>query len=287
MAGGSSPNEITYALGARTRAGRTLIKSIENLTGRPRLLRLALDYQRDMADGVSFWEVMRRRYGVEVTYLGGGPASIPTEGPLVCVANHPFGILDGLVFGRLMDETRGGDFKILANSVFLKAPEIEPHILPIDFAETRAAVRVNIETRRRAIDYLKNGGAIGVFPGGTVSTMNSLYRRAYDPEWKTFTARLIQHSGASVCPVFFEGENSRLFQLASHLHDTLRLALLINEFDNRIREPVRVVVGEPLPRAVIDAHRGDPRALMTFLREHVYSLSPTPIPRKVLGKHWD
>lgn len=287
MTGGASPNEITYALGARSRAGRTLIKSIENITGRPRLLKMALAYQEEMADGASFWEVMCKRYKLSVEFVGGGPENIPRDEPLVCIANHPFGILDGLMFGRLMDETRGGDFKILANSVFVKAPEVEPHILPIDFAETRDAVRTNIETRRHALSYLRGGGAVGVFPGGTVSTMNSFFRRAYDPEWKTFTARLIQQSGAAVCPIFFDGQNSRLFQLASHLHDTLRLALLINEFDNRVGEPVRIVIGEPLPRAIVNGFKGDAKGLMAFLREHVYSLSPTPIPRRAIGKQWD
>lgn len=286
MTGGSSPNEITYALGAKSRAGRTVIKSIENITGRPRLLRLALDYQREMANGVSFWEVMCSRYKLTLDVRGGFD-NIPRRGPLVCVANHPFGILDGLSFGRIMAETRGDDFKILANSVFVKAPEVEPHILPIDFAETREAVRMNLETRKHAVAYLRGGGAIGVFPGGAVSTGSTFYNRAFDPEWKTFTARLIQQADAAVCPIFFEGQNSRLFQLASHLSETLRLALLINEFDNRVGEPVRVVIGEPLPKSVINGYRGDAKGLMRFLREHTYSLSPVPVQRREIGKNWD
>lgn len=282
----NSPDEITYATGARTRAGRALIKGIENLTGRPRLLRMALDYQREMAQGRSFWEVMYRRYQLTLDVPGNGLANIPREGPLVCVANHPFGILDGLTYGHIMAETRG-DFKILANSVFVKAPEIEPHVLPIDFTESREAVKTNLETRKAALSYLKAGGCIGVFPGGAVSTGAKFYKRPFDPAWKTFTARLIQQSGADVVPIFFDGVNSRLFQVASHLSDTLRLALLISEFDNRVGEPVRVVIGEPLPRAIIDGYRGDAKGLMQFLREHTYSLSPTPIRRIEIGKEWD
>ena len=286
MTGASGPNEITYATSARTRAGRAVIKSIENITGRPRLIKMALDYQREMALGRSFWEVMCSRYQVTLDLPGRGLANIPREGPLVCVANHPFGILDGLTFGSIMDGTRG-DFKILANSVFVKAPEVEPHILPIDFAETRDAVKRNLETRKEALAYLRAGGCIGIFPGGTVSTGAKFYKRAFDPEWKTFTAKLIQQSGAVVVPMFFDGQNSRLFQVASHLSPTLRLALLINEFDNRVGEPVRVVIGEPLPRSVIDGYKGDARGLMQFLRAHTYSLSPKPIRNLGLGKQWD
>ncbi|MEO1329980.1 MAG: lysophospholipid acyltransferase family protein [Pseudomonadota bacterium] len=283
--GGGSPDEITYATGARTRVGRALIRSIENITGRPRLIRMALDYQREMAQGKTFWEVMVSRYKVTLDLPGRGLANIPTDGPLVCVANHPFGILDGLTFGHIMAKTRP-DFKILANSVFVKAPEVEPHILPIDFAETRESVKLNIETRKKALEYLKAGGCIGVFPGGTVSTGSKFYKQPFDPEWKTFTAKLIQNSGASVTPMYFVGRNSRLFQVASHLSDTLRLALLINEFDNRVGEAVTVVIGEPIPPETIARYRGDSRGLMRFLRSHTYSLSPTPI-RIEIGKQWD
>lgn len=284
--GPSGPDEITYATSARTRAGRAVIKSIENITGRPRLIKMALDYQREMDAGATFWEVMYRRYSLTLDLPGAGLANIPKEGPLVCVANHPFGILDGLTFGHIMAETRG-DFKILANSVFVKAPEVEPHILPIDFAETRQALKINLETRKRALQYLRDGGCIGVFPGGTVSTGQKFYKRAFDPEWKTFTAKLIQQSGAQVVPMFFEGQNSRLFQVASHLSDTLRLALLISEFDNRVGEPVRVVIGEPLGEAALGPYKGDPKGLMQFLRSHTYGLSPRPIRNLGIGKTWD
>jgi putative hemolysin len=98
-----------------------------------------------------------------------------------------------------------------------------------------------------------------------------------DPSWRRFTARLIAKSGAAVVPVFFEGHNSRLFQIASHLHHTLRLALLVNEFKARVGAPVRVVVGAPLPRAEIAARSGDARALMDYLRTETYRLSPEPI----------
>lgn len=282
----TSPEEISYATAAKSRAGRALIRSVENLTGRPRLLRMALDYQREMQRGKSFWEVMLERYHLSLDLPGAGLANIPANGPLVCVANHPFGILDGLTFGAIMAESRG-DFKILANSVFVKAPEIEPHILPIDFAETREAMRLNISTRKVSLDYLRNGGCIGVFPGGTVSTGRTFYKRAYDPEWKTFTAKMIQQSEAAVVPMFFEGQNSRLFQVASHVSDLLRLALLLNEFDNRVGEPVRVVIGAPIERDVIDSYKGDPRGLMSFLRRHTYELSPTPIATTEIGKQWD
>jgi len=274
--GGQVHKEISYAFSAQSRAGRAVIRSIENITGRPRLLRMADGYEREVAAGRDFWEVMQERYRLTLDLPGEGLANLPREGPLVVVANHPYGILDGLAMGRILSAVRG-EFRILANTVFRRAADLEKVILPVDFAETKAAQRINIETRRAALDHLAGGGVIGVFPGGTVSTAAKPFSRPMDPPWKPFTARMIAKSGATVVPVFFDGANSRLFQLASHLTYTLRMALLISEFDSRVGAPIRVHVGRPLPTAEIAARRGDAPALMAYLREQTYRLSPRPI----------
>ncbi|MEM1343296.1 MAG: lysophospholipid acyltransferase family protein [Pseudomonadota bacterium] len=273
--GGASPREISYSFSARSRAGRAMIRSIENITGRPRLLRMADGYEREVEAGRDFWLVMQERYRLTLDIVG-GLERIPAEGPTVVVANHPYGILDGLAMGRVLSERRGR-FKILANSVFRRAPDLQEVILPIDFSETKAAQKTNIATRKAALAWLKDGGAIGIFPGGTVSTAAKPFSRPMDPHWKTFTARLIAKSDAAVVPMFFDGHNSRLFQLASHLNQTLRTALLIKEFDSRVGEPIRVHLGKPLPPEEIAARHGDSRALMDFLRESTYRLSPRPI----------
>ncbi|MEM8624940.1 MAG: 1-acyl-sn-glycerol-3-phosphate acyltransferase, partial [Pseudomonadota bacterium] len=196
---GATPRDISYSFSARSRAAKAVIRSIENLTGRPRLLRMADGYEREVEAGRDFWEVMRERYRITMDLRGRGLAGIPTEGPLILVANHPYGILDGLALGRILSEVRG-DFKIVAHVVFRRAKDLEKVILPIDFGETKEAQRVNIETRRASLDYLADGGAIGIFPGGTVSTASKPFGRPADPVWKTFTARMIVKSEATVVP---------------------------------------------------------------------------------------
>jgi len=98
-----------------------------------------------------------------------------------------------------------------------------------------------------------------------------------DPGWRNFTAKMIARSNAAVVPIYFDGANSRLFQIASHIHQTLRLALLIKEFRKRVDEPVRVAIGQPIPREAIERYRGDVRRLMDFLRAETYRLSPRPL----------
>ncbi len=272
----SIAREISYASSARTRAGRVVIRSLENLTGRLGLIHQARGYDREVAEGRDFWTVMVERYQLSLDVIAGSLDNIPAEGPLVVISNHPYGILDGLMLGHILSRTRG-DFRILAHRVFRKAAELDRVILPISFDETRAAQAANIETRRLALDYLAEGGCIGIFPGGTVSTALRPFGRPMDPSWRRFTARLISKSGATVVPVFFDGHNSRLFQLASHLHQTLRMALLVNEFKIRVGAPVRVAIGRPLDPAALAARAGDAREMMDYLRAETYRLSPRPI----------
>jgi putative hemolysin len=278
--------EISYASSASTRAGRTVIRSIENISGRHGLIRMARGYDAEVAAGRDFWQVMVDRYRLRLEVVAGRLADIPAEGPLVVVSNHPYGILDGLMLGHILSLCRG-DFRILAHRVFQKAEDLDRVILPISFDVTREATDLNLQTRRMALEYLAAGGCIGVFPGGAVSTAARPFGRPMDPGWRRFTAKLIAKSGASVVPVYFEGHNSRLFQIASHLHQTLRVALLVGEFKTRVGAPVRVAIGRPLPRDALAAHAGNAPAMMDYLRTETYRLSPRPIADLGYGFEFD
>lgn len=271
--------EISYASSAATRGGRAVIRAMENATGRIGLIRRARGYEVEVAHGRDFWEVMCERYGISLDIVGGCLDDIPASGPLVVVANHPYGILDGLMLGRILSLRRNGDFKVLAHRVFRRAPDLERIILPISFDESEEATRLNLATRAEARRYLADGGAIGIFPGGTVSTAARPMGMPLDPAWRTFTARLIARPETAVVPLFFDGHNSRLFQIASHVHYTLRMGMLIREFKARTGGPLRVVVGRPIPEAELARLRGEPKAMMDFLRAATYDLSPRPLGR--------
>ncbi|MDW4548082.1 lysophospholipid acyltransferase family protein [Defluviimonas sp. D31] len=267
--------EISYSSSARSRGGRVMIRALENATGRIGLIHRARGYEDEIAAGRDFWQVIVERYGLSLDVVGGSLANIPAEGPLILVANHPYGILDGLMMGHILSQVRG-DFRIIAHRIFRKAEDLNRVILPINFDETKEAARQNIEVRASALDYLGAGGAIGIFPGGTVATAARPFARPMDPVWRNFTPKMIARSDATIVPIYFDGQNSRLFQLASHLHYTLRLALLIKEFRARVDEPVRVVIGAPLSRDLLAPFRTDPKQMMDFLRRSTYDLSPGP-----------
>lgn len=274
--------DISYAHSASSKGGRAVIRILENTTGRLQLIKRADGYERDVAAGRNFWTVMVERYGLTLDVIRGSLSNIPKEGPLILIANHPYGILDGMMMGHILSRTRG-DFRILAHQVFRKAEDLNKVILPISFDETREAVKKNIETRKVALNYLADGGSIGIFPGGTVSTAAKPFAHPMDPGWRGFTARMVAKSEATVVPLFFDGHTSRLFQIASHLHYTLRMGLLIKEFKKRVDTPVKVVIGDPIGRDQLEPLAKDARAMMDFLRKSTYDLSPAPLESMALG----
>jgi len=261
-------NEFTYAAPEDTPWRRVVIHGIEQLTGKPRLWRLYADYCRGPAAGDFFAEAVER-LSLSLAVDRRDLARIPREGPLVVVANHPFGVVDGIVLGYLLSRVRS-DFRIVVNSVLYRLPELQPFLLPIDFAETREAQATNLATRRQALADLAAGRAIAIFPGGTVSTAASPLGRAVDPAWKPFVGRLVQEGRASVLPVFFEGQNSRLFQWASQVSMTLRLSLLFHEVVNKMGRELRVHVGAPIGFQQL-AHFQDRRTLTDHLRGLTYA----------------
>lgn len=199
------------------------------------------------------------------------PAVVEPGSPLVVVANHPYGILDGIAALALAEDL-GRPFKVLINMELLKVPELAPFSLPIDFRETPEALERNLATRNAAIQLLREGTTIIVFPAGGVATARRPFGRAEELPWKLFTARLVQAAHASVLPVYFEGQCGPLFHLASRISMTLRLSLLIREFRRRVGTQLVARVGDVVPFDQLQ-HRGDRRALMAELYDRVHALA--------------
>ena len=192
---------------------------------------------------------------------------------MVFVANHPYGVLDGIVTAWLVSKARP-DFVVLTHIVLGRAPEAAGFILPVDFSGTAEAERTNLASRAAARAQLAKGGAVVVFPAGAISTAPDALglQPAVDGRWQPFVSQLIQRSKATVIPIWFAGQNSRLFQIASHVSQTLRLSLIFHEVRARIGATLPVVIGAPIPFASIAEIR-DRQALADELRAQVYALA--------------
>ena len=265
--------DVSYAHSAQSKLGSAIIRCLENATGRSALLSRSPSLRTNVHSTQNLWHSIMEGYGVTIDIMQGELGDIPVDQPFIVVANHPYGILDGLVMGSVLAQS-GANFKIIANDIFSKALEISDKILPISFKNTREAISLNLRTRKNAITHLSHGGAIGIFPGGTVSTSSKLFSQPADPSWRSFTAKMIFKSNALVVPIFFDGNTSRIFQLASHLHPNIRAGLLLREFKLRLDKPVRIVIGKPIPRCRMALFKNDSRKIMDFLRLETYKLSP-------------
>ncbi len=265
--------ELSYAAYFDDPVKRRLVRAVEQISGQPQIRKLYQHYRDHLAHDVPFFEAAMRLLDLDVQFSASRLAEIPRTGPLVIVANHPFGVLDGLIICWLTS-LRRMDFKVLTNSVLDGVPEARPYLLTVNFGGTREAIEANVAMRREALTHIKAGGCIIVFPsGGVATTPRPFDRTAVDDEWKPFTAKLITHGNASVTPIFFEGQNSRLFQIASHVSLELRLALVFREVKRRMGTVMPVHIGETLSPETI-AESGKRKGLMEFLRERTYQLAP-------------
>jgi putative hemolysin len=261
---------FSYAAPGDALLKRVIIRLIERMTGQPRLKRLYQAYRDDPAPE-DFWNEAVRRLKLKLVYDPAPLNSWPRKGPLVVVCNHPFGVLDGLAICALVARLRP-DFQILANALLGRTDEVHGHLLPVDFSGSKQAMAVNLKSRAQARDHLAAGGCLIVFPAGGVSTTPSpWHRRAVDAPWGSLTAKLIVQTKADVAPVYFAGQNSRLFQIASHINLTLRLSLLFKEAHDRIGGAVVMAPGKVQPYGELSGLQG--KALMDHLRDITYGLA--------------
>ena len=265
--------ELTYACANDPRWKRWFIARMETLSGRGFFAKRYEIWRAAIRAGKPAMGSMLDLLDIELSVSGDLP--VPEElpdTPLVIVANHPFGIGDGVAILSLA-ERMGRPFRVLINHELMKVPEIGPYALPISFEETRAATQLNLETRREAIRLLNEGVTIIAFPSGGVATAMKGFGKAEDLPWKRFPAKLIQAAGASVLPVFFEGQCGRSFHLASRFSLTLRTALLIREFRRLAGREIRAHVGRILPAQEL-AKIGCRNELTCYLHDRVFSLAP-------------
>ena len=246
-------HELSYATANTPPLRRWLIRTIENLSGRRRLLRIYHRWRAQSAGGPRMWRDVLDMIGtrLEIDAPADWDARLP-NGPLVIIANHPFGIADGVAILSIAERI-GRPYRSLLNADFLRLPELEALGLPIDFSETKKALATNLKTRNEARRLLKEGVTLVIFPAGGVATAENPFGKAEELPWKLFTVRLIQQSGATVLPVYFEGQNSAFFHFISRYSLSLRLSLLVLEFRHHIGGTVRARIGSPVPWREIEA----------------------------------
>jgi putative hemolysin len=209
---------------------------------------------------------------------------IPVKGPLVAVANHPFGVLDGVALTVLLSRVRS-DVKILTNSLLEGIPELHRQCIFVDPFNTSSSRDKNLKPLMRAVAWLRQGGALAVFPAGEVSQWNVREAQVTDPAWNAAAARLARKTGACALPVYFCGRNSGRFQVLGLINPRLRTLFLLAEFLQQREKNVEIRIGNAIPSELIANLDNDEEAT-EYLRLRTYLLShrgkkPVSLPAKV------
>lgn len=251
----------------------SLIRVIEAFTGKLTILRLIRKFEkRGAPKGQAFWRACLDVMGIDLTTPQQQLERIPAEGPVIVVANHPHGMVDGMIFADLIGRVRP-DYRILTRSLLTAIDEVAgSFMIPVPFPHDPDAQRKGVEMRANALKHLANGGVVALFPSGVVASSETWWGPAQEAEWNVFTAKLIRKSGATVVPMRFPGQNSRAYQIANKVSPILRQGLLLHEIVYSLNKPQGPIVGHPIPQDKIEELQNDPRGFMSWLRDHTLAL---------------
>lgn len=263
---------LSYATTFTDPVQQRIIQTIELATAKMSLLRKIRRFEAmGVPHGQRFWAQALEVMGIDIETPAEEIARIPREGPLVVTANHPHGLVDGMVMAELIGRVRT-DYKILTRSLLTGVAEIDQFMLPVPFAHDPDALSKNIEMRQRAMRHLADGGVIALFPAGVVASADRFFGPAVERDWNAFTAKMIQRSGATVIPMRFPGQNSRAYQIASLISPTIRQGLLLYEVKHALNRAQRPHIGMPLSPEDLETWKGDPMGFVRWLRARTLSL---------------
>ena len=269
-------NKIDFSYASRVEhnfAQRLIIKTIERVTGKKKLEALYNQYYKKEADPKNFWTDILKIMDISVINKSQNKLNIPIDGPLMVIANHPFGIIDGLILCSLVSQVRS-DFKIMTHETLKLLPQLEEYILPVDFSSIdKKSIKNNLDTANKAKQQLKDKGVLIIFPSGSVSTAKNFKSDARDDEWKTFPAKLAHLTKANILPIYFDGKNGLLFHIfASKIKSsTLKYSSYIHETRKKIGKKVIIYSGEVIKYEKI-AQMKDRNLLINFLKKITYDL---------------
>lgn len=268
--------KLSYAGTFTSPVSARCIRSLEWMTGKITLLRRIRRFEREgVVEGNAFWERALRIMRVDLQTPAEEIARIPRSGPVVVVANHPHGLVDGMVIAALLGRVRE-DYKILSRSLLTGVKEVSQFLISVPFPHEEDSHRTMIAMRQQAMDHLRTGGVVALFPSGSVAHASRWFGPAVEADWNPFTASLIRRSGATVLPMYFPGQNSRWYQIAAQTNAVLRQGLLLHEVVHALDRPQKPRIGAPIPPEELAQWKDRPGELLGWLRERTLSLKDAP-----------
>ncbi len=265
---------FTFATAEVSAIGQFFIKVTELFTGKLKLKKLYDEYLSEDRPPQFFWDdaVEKLKLTLITNFQDG--SYIPKKGKVIVIANHAFGVADGVSICSMISKVRQ-DYKMVTHKVLRQADAVKDKILPIDFNGTKEALLTNINTRKEAEKFLNNDGVIVLFPSGRIATKQKLdkFTKADDGEWKQWVSKLILKTKSPVLPIYFDGQNSQLYHIANKIGQTFRYSLCMYELKRKIGDDIYMYFGSLIPYENL-AKIGDIKEITKYLRSVTYSLDP-------------
>ena len=265
---------FTFATAEVNRIGQLFIMITELLTGKLKLKKLYDEYLSENRPPQLFWDDAVTKLDLKLITNFKKNSYIPSKGKLIVIANHAFGVADGVSICSVLSKVRQ-DYKMVTHKVLRQADAVKDKILPIDFNETKEALLTNINTRKEAEKVLINDGVIVLFPSGRIATKKNLNKntKADDGEWKQWVSKLVLKTKSPVLPIFFDGQNSQWYHMANKLGLTFRYSLCMYELKRKIGDSINMYFGSIISYEDL-AEIGDIKEITLHLRSVTYSLDP-------------
>ena len=268
---------LTYSNSFENPWTRMTVKAIEWMTGKFTIIRRVRQFeQMGNLAGQSFWPATMKVMGIDLGTPSHQLDRIPQTGPVVFVANHPHGLVDGMILADLIGRRRT-DYRILSRALLTGLDEAAAtYMIPVPFPHDPDAQEKMLQMRALAMAHLERQGLIALFPSGAVATSATMWGPAVEGEWNVFTAKMIRTSGATIVPCFFTGSNSRWYQVANRISPILRQGLLLHEVVHSFDKPQDPIIGKPITPDQWQDRIGKPRDFMAWLRARALSLRDNP-----------
>lgn len=178
----------------------------------------------------NFWNKTLELFNIKYSILY--TEKIPETGPVIIVCNHPFGLVDGLIIADTISKKRK-DYRILINDEISQVDLIRPYLFPLKLDEKRESVKFNLKSKNDAIQHVQSGGALIIFPSGEVATKEKIFGKVIEKKWQSILGAIIRKTEATICPIYFNGENSFMFHVLGIIYYPLRRILFARELINK------------------------------------------------------
>ena len=190
---------------------------------------------------------------------------IPEHGPLVIIANHPTGTLDGLALLYAVSRVRR-DVKVVTNRMLTHLEPLSSLFIPVDNMGGRTAKSSLVQMEQ----HLQNAGVLIFFPAGEVSRPTR--KGIHDKKWHSGFIKLASKLRAPLLPVHIQAHNSLLFYASTLISPTLSMLLLMQQMFRRRHSQLPIKIGQQIAWHHWHSATLSSREMAEQCRQHVMRL---------------